>query len=378
MQLAFVMRRATTAATLRNLIAGRTLRVLACVVLAAGPGALAATTDAGPAGAQGSGLPFPSCQAEQYPPAGSPRSAPFAPYEIPFSATLGPNPAPANPLVSPPAGGYLEIANSLATVTLGGPVVGTNSPGRIYASTCGLFQLPTETGGISGNPPGALSNPAYNNNFVFDDPIPVSLNITGVPGLPILTGYGTASGNFTAAIDRQPAANGGLNVEFYASAKATSDFGPALSLLPPSLLGGVTIATGNECTIPIGDLRQAGLPAADLAVDSSGVSPVTGLTYAEETTLTHLTSGTSGALTGQPITGPITGSQATLVSNDFPVAKVDPNTPPSPDAPSAGSTPSGLCTPSSANLLNSLLGLPSPAGKNIFYAPSTFAIHTSA
>lgn len=367
MQLAFVVSRR------RRLAA----RISAAVTLVTGIG-LAVTVGGGGANASGSGLPFPSCQQEQYPQAGASRSSPFVPYEIPFSATLGPNPAPTAPLVAPPQGGYLQIANSVLTATLGGPVVGTNSPGRIYATTCGLFQLPNEVGGISGNPLGAPANPSYNNNFRFDDPIPVSLDLTGVPGLPVLSGYGTADGNFTASIDLQPAANGGLNVEFYASAKATSDFGPALSLLPSSLLGGVTIATGNECTIPIGDLRQAGLPAADLQVDSSGVSPVTGLTWAAETAPTHLTSGTSGALTGQPITGPIAAAQATLVSNDFWVGKVDPNTPPSPDAPSAGSTPSTLCTPSSANLLNGLLGLPSPPGKNIFYAPSTFAIHTSA
>lgn len=367
MQLAFVVSRP------RRLAA----RISAAVTLVTGIG-LAVTVGGGGANASGSGLPFPSCQQEQYPQAGASRSSPFVPYEIPFSATLGPNPPPSNPLVAPPQGGYLQIANSVLTATLGGPVVGTNSPGRIYATTCGLFQLPNETGGISGNPPGALANPSYNNNFRFDNPIPVSLDLTGVPGLPVLSGYGMADGDFTASIDLQPAANGGLNVEFYSSAKSTSDFGPALSLLPSSLLGGVTTSSGNECTIPIGDLRQAGIPAADLQVDSSGVSPVTGLTWAEETTPAHLTSGTSGSLTGQPITGPITASQATLVSNDFWVGKVDPNTPPAPDAPSAGSTPSTLCTPSNANLLNGLLGLPSPPGKNIFYAPSTFAIHTSA
>jgi hypothetical protein len=109
------------------------------------------------------------------------------------------------------------------------------------------------------------------------------------------------------------------------------------------------------------------------------VSPVTGLDFADETSPTHLTSGTSGNMTGQPITGPITAAQATLVSNDFPVAKIDPNTPPSPDAPGAATTaPSTLCTASNANLLNNLLGLPSPKGKNTFFAPATFAIHTTA
>jgi hypothetical protein len=321
-----------------------------------------------------------NCQAEQFPTAGAAPNAPFTPYEIPFNATVGPNPSPpAGALPSVPSGGYLEISNGLLTAVLGGgPGFVPGTPGQIYAQTCGLFQLPTEKGTINPNPEGFQNDTHYNNNFQFVNPIPVSVSITGISGLPVLSGYGAADGGLTASIDLTPAANGGLNVEFEAGAKSTSNFGPALSFLAP-LLGLITGATGNECTIPIGDLRQAGLPAADLAVNGSGVSPVTGLTYAQETTPTHLTSGTSGNMTGQPITGPITAAKATLVSNDFPVAKVDPNTPPAPDAPGASTTaPSTLCTPQNAGLLNTLLGLPSPPGKNTFFAPSTFAIHTTA
>jgi hypothetical protein len=321
-----------------------------------------------------------NCQAEQYPAAGAASNAPFTPYEIPFSATLGPNPPPsAGALPSVPSGGYLEISNGLLTAVLGGgPAFAPGTPGQIYGRTCGLFQLPNETGTINPNPEGFQNDTHYNNNFQFVDPIPVSVSVTGISGLPVLTGYGAADGQLTAAIDLTPASNGGLNVVFNAGAKSTSDFGPALSVLGP-ILGQITGSTGNECTIPIGDLRQAGLPAADLAVNSSGVSPVTGLSYADETTPTRLTTGKSGGMTGQPITGPITAAQATLVSNDFPVGKVDPNTPPAPDAPGAPNTaPSTLCTPQNANLLNSLLGLPSPPGKNTFFAPSTFAIHTTA
>jgi len=132
-------------------------------------------------------------------------------------------------------------------------------------------------------------------------------------------------------------------------------------------------------TLPIGDLRESGMPSADLQPDGSGLSPATGLSLADETTPAHLTTRSSGALTGQPVTGPITSAFATLVSNDFPVGKIDPNTPPSPDAPGAGTTaPDQLCSPSNASLLNGLIGLPSPSGKNIFYAPGTFAVHTSA
>ena len=321
-----------------------------------------------------------NCQAEQYPLAGAAANAPYTPYEIPFNATLGPNPPPAaGALPSVPSGGYLEISNGLLTAVLGGgPTFVPGTPGQIYGMSCGLFQLPTQQGAITANPEGFQNDTHYNNNFQFVNPIPVAVSITGISGLPVLTGYGAADGQLSAAIDLTPAANGGLNVEFQAAAKSTSNLGPALSILGP-ILGLITTSTGNECSVPIGDLRAAGLPASDLTVDSSGVSPVTGLSYADETATVHLTSGTSGNMTGQPITGPITGAQATLVSNDFPVAKIDPNTPPSPDAPGAATTPpSTLCTPSNANLLNTLLGLPSPKGKNTFFAPATFAIHTTA
>lgn len=346
--------------------------------------------------------PFPSCLPEQFPNAGSKRTDSSTPYEIPFSATLG-QPSiqdPTGPLLY---GGYLEIANGLLTVTMGGPVIpatpATPQHGSIFAKACGLLTLPNETGGISGNPygnPGNGNADQYNNNFQFSNPIDVSIGIQGIPGVPVIHAYASAIGNLAAAIDPTAAANGGLNTEFYSSAKATSDLGPVLSflyqLLPSSslpsaissLLGGVTnpvsTTSGNECTLPLGDLRDAGVPSNDLQPDpTTGKSPVTGLTLAEETAPAHLTTQTSGTLTGQPVTGPITNAFATLVGNEFPVGAIDPNTPPSPDAPGAGTTAADkLCSPQNAQLLNGLLGLPSPAGKNIFYAPGTFAVHTSS
>jgi hypothetical protein len=338
--------------------------------------------------------PFPSCLPEQFPHAGAARGTTSTPYEIPFSATLG-QPSVSNPNGPLQYGGYLQIANSLVTATLGGPVVPAVagvSPehGAIFAHACGLVQLPSQAGGISGNPYGNAGNgnaDQYNNNFVFENPIPISLGITGIP-LPVLHAYGSADGELLAKIDHTPAANGGLNVEFDSSAKATSDLGPILAMLTAPLGPGVTLpgpvasilngvtgslstTTGNECTIPIGNLVKAGIPAGDLTT-------ATGLDSQQATAPAVLTTQTSGGRTGQPVTGPITNSFATLVGNDFPVAAIDPNTPPSPDAPGAGTTkPSALCSPTNAQLFNSLLGLPSPAGKNTFYAPGTFAIHTS-
>jgi hypothetical protein len=318
--------------------------------------------------------PFSTCPPEQFPGAGNPRNgSPFEQYEVPFTAGLN--------------GGYLQIANSLITVTLGGPIDPATGSGSILADSCGLFALPTQSGVI----PGSFGQ--VNQNFRFDDNngagMSVSIGITGIPdlSLPTLHAYVSANGSLTSQIDPQAAPNGGMNVEFYGSSKATSDLGPLLQfLIAPGLPSGVTLPgsisslisgvegqmnaqAGNECTIPIGNLLDEGLQPADL--------PATGLTYAQATTPVHFTSQRSGSLTGQPITGPITDANALLVSNDFPVGAIDPNTPPSPDAPDATAPPSTLCSPQKAALFSQLLGLPSPPGKNIFYAPGTFAIHTS-
>jgi hypothetical protein len=206
--------------------------------------------------------------------------------------------------------------------------------------------------------------------------------------------YGAAEGQLDASISPTPAANGGLNVTFLASAKATSDLGPALATLVgleggsipgvtlpssiSSLLNNLSATSGNTCTIPIGNLLDAGVPAGDL-------TKVTGLSnynaaYKEATTPAALSSTAPG---GQPITGPLVspnangsgGMQTVLVGHDFPVEAIDPNTPPAPDAIRASTTPPSC---SNAALLNQLLDLPSPAGDNTFYAPGTFAIHTSA
>jgi hypothetical protein len=322
--------------------------------------------------------PFASCPHEQFPHAGNARNgSPFEQYEVPFTAGLN--------------GGYLQIQNSLVTVTLGGPINPVTGGGSIFANSCGLFAIPTQSGVIPGSPGQINQNFQFNNNGTSG--IDVSMSITGVPlSLPTLHAFASASGQLTSQIDLQAASNGGMNVEFYGSSKATSDLGPMLTFLLGPLGSGVTLpssigsivngitgnvsaSTGNECTIPIGNLLDEGVPSGDLTKPASQGG--TGLTYGEATTPVHLTSQTSGSLSGQPITGPITSAQAVLVSNDFPVGAIDPNTPPSPSAPNSSATPSTLCSAQNAAIFNQLLGLPSPPGKNTFYAPGTFAIHTS-
>lgn len=353
-------------------------------VWAAGIGAASADTSPGPSIPTPAGDAPTHCPSEQYPHAGTPRNGPFVPYEIPFTATLGQK-DPAGVHI----GGYLQIANGILTATLGGPVMTDaltgQTYGSVFADACGVVQLPSESGAIPGNPYGFGGDSQYNNNFAFSNPIDVSLSLTGFPGLPpVLSAIAANDGQLAAQILKTPAANGGLQVMFDANAKSTSDFGPAFSFLqtlglsvtlPPAisgLLGQVSNTTGNSCTITIGNEIADGTPAADVQ------SGVTGLSHADATTPVTFTTQSSGKLSGRPVTGPVTASNATLVANDFAVGKIDPSTVPAPQ--DKGAT----CSASAANLLNQLLGLPSipnPATghfPNSFYAPGTFAVFTSS
>ncbi|MDA8045240.1 MAG: hypothetical protein M0Z30_08400 [Actinomycetota bacterium] len=79
----------------------------------------------------------------------------------------------------------------------------------------------------------------------------------------------------------------------------------------------------------------------------------------------------TGPIAPNPSNGAAQDS-AVLVANDFPVAAIDPSMPPSPNFPGPPT-----CNQSDATLLNNLIGLPNPAGRNFFYAPGTFGVYTS-
>lgn len=365
------------------------------LVAAAGIGLTVATL-AGPAApALADTSPGPTvgnlpCQAEQFPHGGAPRSASAVPYQIPFTATLGPDPAPAGiNMTTPvyntaaPQGGWLEIRGKSklipganVVVILGGPVVG--GKGNVYAMGCGRVQLPNEVGGLGANsyiPTGTGGQ--INPNFVFYPATPVSIGVS-LPGINLspnvtspIVAYGSADGFLSSDIQRQPAANGGLNVDFFSTAKSTTNLSYVLSLLHQSV-------SGQDCTVAIGNLADAGTP-----VPASGIG---GLTYQQATTPVHLSTtqsvpdpvtGLSDA--GQPVTGPIAPANghaqdsAVLAANNFPVAAINPNMPPSPGFPDYQG-----CTQQNADLLNSLIGLPNPAGANFFYAPGTFGVFTSS
>lgn len=333
-------------------------------------------------------VPKLNCQPETFPAAHAPRNAPPVPYQIPFEATL--------------SGGMLAIRSptGLAGVTFGAPSPGYPS-GTLFGEACGLLGLPSLQGGSQGNPYGAFNNPRFNNNFILHGPpscparltpgpcasdsrpVPVSITLAGT-GVPLIDGYGSAAGAITAQLMPTPAANGGLDVNLQATAKATAVIdpaqlinllsGPGITLTPAlqSIIAGfagqVAPNTGGECTLATGDLRQTGLPASEVGADTSPV---------HLTTMTSTNPPSTGlpsvTLHGLPITGPITGGTAKTVANTFPVASLSPNMPPSPNAPSATSPPATLCTPTIAKLFSVFLGLPAAPGAAVFTAPFTFA-----
>ena len=366
----------------------RSVGIAAAAVLAAGTATLAGPASQAAAGTSpGPPVPGVNCQPEQFPDAGAPRSSAFVPYEIPFSATLGPDPAPpgvfpasnATPPVYPanPQGGYLEIdgksrsiPGATVKVVLGGPIV--NGRGQIYARSCGTLQLPTENGGIGANQYVPIGNGGEANpNFLFSPAIPVSVGIS-LPGITVPSGivaYGESDGFLASDILPTPAHNGGMDLDFYATAKSTTNLSALVGMA--QALGLASPSGSSDCTVTIGDLATAGVP-----VPPGGIA---GLSYAAATRPVHLTTKTSGAYTGQPVTGPIAPNAqgraqdtATLVSNDFPIAQILPQMPP------ARSFPGGAdCSSSNAQMLNDLIGLPTQPGQAVFVAPSTFGVYTS-
>lgn len=324
-----------------RLAIGGAAAVISALLLAGAP--------AGASGVTAAGAPIPNtnCGPEQYPTATH-----ASQYQIPVTARA--------------EGGEFSVGG-----THGGFLqLGTGN--TLSFDLCGLVALPAQTGSIAASPrygaPGNNFSDQYNNNVKFHVPIPVAIALPGIP-IPLLQGYGSANGQVSARIRLTPATNGGLDVDLYGSAKSTAAFGGLPGLLPPG---------PAECTVAIGDVVADGLPPSDLA--SLGPPPP-GTSYTGPASLVHFTTTTShfpGALfglTGQPVTGPITDGRSVVVSDDFPVAPISPFMPPVPNALNASSPPSTLCSPAAAAALNTLIGLPSPAGNNWFSAPTAFAVN---
>jgi hypothetical protein len=303
---------------MRKTKARRAACAICLVVGMVGPSATGTFRAAVPAGAATL-----KCPAEQYPPNGYPRSKAAIPYQIPFSGTL--------------EGG---------TLTVGPP--GTQAIlGPANATICGYLTLPGEQGTIPVD------------SVQIQNPVPISI---AIPGLTLLVAYLQLQATMTAQIEREPAANGGFNIDLYATFKATV-IGDATVLgqqvlSVPELFG---------CTTAAGDQRLVGDSAADLdALRRTGYNFFVPI---------HFTTARSGTLTGKPVTGPPTAGQTEVVSNDFPYPQLFGDTP---QVTRPAPPPNPGCNPTFLSLFNNALKLPQPPGNAQFKAPATFAIHVTA
>lgn len=244
------------------------------------------------------------------PPFACPAPESYPPAGLPRSA----NPVPYEiPFSGTLNGGVLRVGSTIQAVV-----------GPIDAKFCGRFSLPSETGQARAD-----------QIEITDNPIPVSVAVMGVQ---IIGAYAQVTGAVTASLDPVAAPSGGLNIDLSTTVDAT--------LVPDvALLGQIGLQ------IPL-----------DGAICSGKAGPIPATTRR------------SGKLQGQPITGPITGGRAVVVSNEFVFPAYQPtnqeaNTTPPP--------PKGTCSPAVAAFFNQLLGLPNPPGVDSFSAPASFAIHVN-
>ncbi len=363
-----------------------------------------------------------NCQAESFPTAGTPRGAAPKPFEAQFAATL--------------EGGFLSVhVPGHLGVTFGVPQPAYPT-GTLFGEACGVVNLPSLQGPIADSQPGAAdNNPGYNHSFILHGPspgctfryvnatdtqptrtgcdgqknsdiVPVGLTVPGLPqGLPAQDGYGSADGTINTAILSPAAANGGFNVTFSNTAKATAVLDPAALLqllggpalvtlgLPQSVLDqliallALPAAPGGECTLAVGDLSQTGdptyankpTPPVHLSTDARSsipVPPATGLPFNGKPVTGPASAGT------QPIT-PTTAGSAVAFANNFPAPAIDSNMPPDPGAPNATAPdgtptpPSTLCNTVVAQAFSAALGLPAQPGDVTFSAPVGFSAHAA-
>ncbi len=176
----------------------------------------------------------------------------------------------------------------------------------IMATVCGYFVLPTITARTSStnvNSPGSPNDcPACSISFA-----PAEVDVYDTVEVPATIAI---AGPISTSVAAEPAANGGLNINF---------------------------------TAPV---------TASISVPEAGVTCMLGPVSAS------LTTQTSGTLTGAPITGSLTGATATGVGNAFTVP---------------AATPSTDCPADLLPSLNTLAGLPAPPGVATFTAPFTLA-----
>lgn len=305
-----------------------------------------------------------ACPPEQYPPITEPRSGPFIPYQIPFTGTL--------------SNGFYTIGKTI-TASLG------PATGRI----CGYLTLPSEKGLV----PRA-------NVTIPNQPLPVNFGVTNIalviPGVSLVQAYVDVEADLVAQIAPKPAHNGGLDLTLAATFKATFIGGVGV--------GGVEIPVPLfACTVILGDAGSggsSGYSAAELAQLKSiemshlgkGVAPGSPndlfdyFKPMEFSTETDSPPGTKNPPSGQPVTGPITNGSVKVVANDTPFPPIFTTLPPGSNGethpePVPGTAPNAVakgCPSTIANLFNTAIPTPAPAGEGLFTADGTFAVNAAA
>ncbi len=252
--------------------------------------------------------PNTACPPAQAPPPGYPNppppaSRPYAynghnfsgpiPYEIPFKGTIG------------------SASNAGATLSLK-----STSPSQpnilvphIYAAVCGVISLPSLVGSL---PPGDVNLASNDSASGASLPNTANVYVGGVEAFPLYITFG----NLTASVVKTPAANGGLDVTVNGSNMASFD-ATGTPNFPNTL--------GTNCPVAIPNV------------------PLTTLT--------------SGALSGQPVTGGFHSGVALAVADNFAIPAVQ---------------PSSSCPPALAQTVNKFVGLPARAGVASLTVPITF------
>jgi hypothetical protein len=147
---------------------------------------------------------------EQYPAAGTPRSAAPVPYGIPFAGQM--------------TDGTLTVGTGNANVL-----------GPSKANLCGTFSLPSNTG-----------TSTVDQLLITNNPVPVSIGQQGILGVQLFGAYIQLTATITSQIAPQAAPNGGLNLQLNASFAGT---------LVPNAAGLMQLPLqGFECTTLVGPI----------------------------------------------------------------------------------------------------------------------------
>lgn len=154
----------------------RRTRIAASMALVVASAAFVATRDT-PASADASAPPpYPAnCPPASFPPKDHPTNGTFVPYKVPFRAII--------------YNGNISLPPNVVIP-------------HLFATACGLVQLPQLSGTISAS------------NIVLAPP---NIYVSGLEAIPATVSFGT----LTAAIDLTPAPNGGLDITVQGSTKAS-------------------------------------------------------------------------------------------------------------------------------------------------------------